>query len=276
MEPVDEIIKVFNDIRGRNYFSVSTIEKLNKLAGDPLFFKTILNKSREIQKTLYKERTTDLFDKLISFFDEKRQLHSVNWAIRHTEGAFSRYEVFEPSIILDRFNDYVYAGDKQTDLDFYFNRRVKLIDKSYDVTIQICIYIMEIIKERFRISDIKLDYLKKEESETPKKDFWRKLQIKDLQKRPIVKNVNKVNLYLMVDHSIFKEALEPMGLNHYWDHILEEDRGFDNYQTSKIGNELSSFISSISKLNLKFERYADRSYFTRQYSVAGCFALKLI
>lgn len=274
MEPVDEIIKVFSDIKGRNYFSVSTIEKLNKIAGDPLFFKTILNKSREIQKLLYRERTTDLFDKLIYFFDEKRQLHSVNWAIRHTEGAFSRYEVFEPSIILDRYNDYVSVGDKQTDLDFYFNRKVKLIDRTSDVTIQICIYIMEIIKERFRRSDIKLGYLKKEESETPKKDFWRKLQIKDLQKRPIVKNVNKVNLYLMVDHAVSEGAFKSLDPYNYWEEQIEDQVGFENNELTKIGNELSSFISNISKLNLKFERHADRSYFNRQYSVGGCFLLR--
>lgn len=276
MEPVDEIIKVFNDIRGRNYFSVSTIEKLNKLAGDPLFFKTILNKSREIQKTLYKERANNLFDQLIYFFDEKRQLHSVNWAIRHTEGAFSRYEVFEPSIILDRFNDYVNVGDKQTDLDFHFNRKVKLIDRSSDVTIHICIYIMEIIKERFRRSDIKLDHLKKEESETPKKDFWRKFQIKDLQKRPIVKNVNKVNLYLMVDHAVSEGTFKSLEPYNDWEEQIGDRVGFENNELNKIGNELSSFISNISKLNLNFERYADRFFFSRQYSLAGCFAFKVI
>lgn len=265
MEQVDEIISILEGLLERNYFSTNNIHKLNVISGDKMFFKLLLEKARKIHSQYSSVRIDVLYDATLEAFEKWRNYHSVNYELTQDIVSSGSIYIKSKTIVFDRFNDLSSNPKIEMSLDrnLNLNREVEIIDKNKDITLQICILIMKMVKEMMNTFKSKINGLKNKISEKEKSGKVSKydlfiLKSDESDSKNIIKLMNGVKFQVSIDHSKLVESFTHKFIPpHLEDEAYVDDNEYKQLNNDKI-EEIKKFMSEIGlmdRLGVSFSVY---------------------
>lgn len=221
---IEEIINIYKRMMDVNYLSSNNINKINSIANDDFFFKSILKKSTELLSKRSKINLTNINDRLLDIFDDKRIIHGVNLSIFSDElyrsYSVSRYSLSSSGYIIDRFGDYYRKGENAFDSQSF--RKLSILNKEKDKTLQVSIIILEMLKETIRLKNIEVDHNLREINDKKEKGIkvskWdlEYVKIKEFGTQKQIKSfLNSINLKVIVDFSNTEEVFKYTGSEFY-------------------------------------------------------------